>query len=265
MFLASASLKPRSADKNFPFNLAVVKRLETVEFTQPLTIIVGENGSGKSTLLEALACASERVSAGSFDLSRDPSLAHARRLGGALRLSWTQKTRRGLFLRAEDFFGYIRAQNDMKAELQAELRELRLENSHLPEPELRRISGPYAGSLAATEARYGGDLDANSHGESFLAFFKARLSAPGLYILDEPEAALSPLSQLAFLSLLRQAAENGSQIILATHAPILMVFPGAQLLEVRDGQLTETDFGELAHVKLFRDFLTAPEVFLRHL
>lgn len=265
MFLSSVCLKPDAPTVGFPFDLPVVRGLEPLRFSAPVTIVVGENGSGKSTLLEALACASERVSAGSVALGRDPSLEHARALAAALQLSWTQKTRRGFFLRAEDFFGYVKAQNAMKAQMRTELDRLQRDNDQLSELELKRISAPYAGSVRATEQRYGKDLDANSHGESFIAFFKARFGTPGLYILDEPEAALSPLRQLAFLSLLKEAARGGAQVILATHAPILMAYPGAQLLELRDGRLHKTLFEDIAHVKLLRDFLDLPEGFLRHL
>lgn len=232
----------------------------------PVTILVGENGTGKSTLLEGLAYACELPAAGSVErLDADATLAHVESLGSAMRLSWERKTRRGFFLRAEDFFGYVKAQNAMKQDLRAEVARVRRENAHLPELELRRITGPYAGSVAATESRYGGDLDGRSHGESFLAFFKGRITGPGLYVLDEPEAALSPLRQLAFLALVKDAVARGAQFVIATHAPILMAYPEASLYEIRDGAFTPARFDELEHVTTLRAFLDHPEAFLRHL
>ena len=182
-----------------------------------------------------------------------------------MRLSWTRRTRRGLFLRAEDYFGFVKAQNRMKAEMRQALERLEQENPHLPEGELKRISTPYAGSIAATEARYGQNLEAHSHGESFLAFFKGRLTGKCVYILDEPEAALSPLRQLAFLSLVKAAVARGAQFILATHAPILMALPEARLYEIRGDALAQAEFDELEHVRMMREFLEAPDTFLRHL
>ena len=265
MFLVDVSLRESAPEEGFPFDLPIVRHFRGLELTAPVTLLVGENGGGKSTFLEALAYASERVTVGSEAVERDLTLAHVRALGDALRLSWTQRTKRGFFMRAEDFFGYIKAQNTMKKELEGELRRLRRERPRLPGGEARRISAPYAGSVAATERRYGRDLDANSHGESFLAFFKGRLTGAGLYLLDEPEAALSPLRQLDFLSMIKEATERGAQFIMATHAPILMACPGAQVLELRENRLTPTRFDALEHVKLMRDFLNAPDAFTRHL
>jgi predicted ATPase len=248
----------------FPFNLPFLQGDAKVALA-PVTVFVGENGSGKSTLLEALALACDLPAAGSTDAAQDNTLEPVRPLADALKLSWTHRTRQGLFFRAEDYFGFVKAQNRMKAELRESLVQLRLENPTLPEAEFRRISAPYSGSLAATEARYGADLDAQSHGESFLAFFKGRLSGRGLYLLDEPEAALSPLRQLAFLSLLKEAAGRGAQILLATHAPILMAYPGALLYELREGRLERTAYDDLESVRTMREFLGAPESFTRHL
>lgn len=263
MLLQEVRLPPSGTE--FPFNLALLRGSREIKLDRPVTILVGENGSGKSTLLEAIALACELPVVGSHELSQnDPSLAPVAPLADALKLSWTHRTRRGLFLRAEDYFGYVKTQNRMKAEMRESLERLRRENPGMPELELRRISGPYTGSLAATENRYGGDLDARSHGESFLALFKGRLTGKGLYLLDEPEAALSPLRQLGFMALLKEAVARGAQFLIATHAPMLMAFPGARVLEVRGEQIVEAEFDELEHVRTMRDFLETPEAFLRH-
>lgn len=252
--------------EDFPLDLPMLRETPKVVLDAPVTILVGENGSGKSTLLEAIALAAELPLVGSAaDASADSTLAAVEPLADALRLVWSRRTRRGLFLRAEDYFGFVKSQNQMKAELRERLERLRTENEGVPELELRRISAPYAGSIAAVDRRYQGDLDARSHGESFLALFKARLTGEGLYLLDEPEAALSPLRQLAFMSLLRQATDRGAQFLIASHAPMLMAFPGARLLEVRGSRIVPAHFDELEHVRTMRDFLSAPEAFLRHL
>src|SRR4030095_11081077 len=116
--LTSISLKPGARRESaFPFNLPLVKHFQTLEIEAPVTFFVGENGSGKSTLLEAIAAATGSVSVGGEDLDRDRSLDHARRLGRQLKLTWRQKTRRGFFLRAEDFFNFARRLQSMQAEL----------------------------------------------------------------------------------------------------------------------------------------------------
>ncbi len=249
----------------FPFDLPLLRGTRRVVFDAPVTVLVGENGTGKSTLLEALAYACELPTAGSRPLEADPTLVHARALGDAMRLSWSARTRRGLFLRAEDYFGYVQNQNRMKAELRRDLEAVAEAGAQLPEGELRRRQQPFRDSLDAIEHRYRGDLEARSHGESFLAFFKGRITGTGLYLLDEPEAALSPLRSLAFLALLKDAVGRGAQVILASHSPILMAYPGARLYEVRDHVLAATTFDELEHVRTLRRFLVDPEAYLRHL
>ncbi|HEX7002601.1 MAG TPA: AAA family ATPase [Trueperaceae bacterium] len=255
-----------AAGDEFPFDLEMLRGTSELRLDRPVTLIVGENGSGKSTLLEAIALAAELPVVGSFEVAgADPSLGKVAPLADAIKLSWSHRTRRGLFLRAEDYFGYVKAQNRMKSEMRSQLQRLRDENPGMPEPELRRISSPYAGSLAATDSRYGGDLDERSHGESFLSLFKGRLGGAGLYLLDEPEAALSPLRQLAFLALVKEAVARGAQFLIATHAPILMAYPGARVYEVRGADVVAAEFDELEHVRTMRAFLDSPEAYLRHL
>ncbi len=124
---------------------------------------------------------------------------------------------------------------------------------------------PIATSLHEMEARYGVNLDANSHGESFLALFKARIVPGGLYLLDEPEAPLSPQSQLGLMAMLRDMTAQGSQFIIATHSPILLAFPDATIYSFDQPPVRRVPYGELEHVLLTRDFLASPERFLRHL
>lgn len=256
---------PEPADV-WPLSLPLLRRTRDLDLAQGVTILVGENGSGKSTILEALAIAAELPAAGARDdPADDPTLRPVHPLAHGLRLTWSVRSRRGLFLRAEDFFGYVREQNERDAELRAEADRLALENPRLPPAELARIQGTYLNPVRGRAVRYGGDLDARSHGESFLAFFASRLRGPGLYLLDEPEAALSPLRQLGFLALLSDAVRAGGQFVVATHAPVVMALPGARILEVRDGALEPTAFDDLEHVRTLRSFLDAPEAYLRHL
>jgi len=185
--LREIAIVPEIAGEGFPFAIPAVRQLERVRFETPVTFFVGENGSGKSTLLEAIAYAVESVTAGSESVGLDQSLSHVRPLGRAMRATWERKTRRGFFLRAEDFFGYVKRVKSELAGLQAQADRLRAENPTMPEGELSRISAPFAGSAGALRERYGEDLDARSHGEQFLDFFRSRLVPNGLYLLDEPE------------------------------------------------------------------------------
>jgi len=123
----------------------------------------------------------------------------------------------------------------------------------------------YTSELGAMERRYGEGVDARSHGESYLRFFQARFTPGGLYLLDEPEAPLSPVRQLSFLVMLQSMIEQDSQFIIATHSPILMAFPGAVILSCDGGTLRPIPYEEVEHVAITRTFLQDPRRYLRHL
>jgi predicted ATPase len=249
----------------FPFDLPVVRSFPGLRFDAPVTLFAGENGSGKSTILEAVAIAARAVTAGSAEAADDPSLDGVRALAGAMRLSWATRRHRGFFLRAEDFFGYAKRMATLRAELQAGLAAVDEEYADRPGLAHDLARTPYLRELGELERRYGEGLDARSHGESFLRFFEARLVPGGTYLLDEPEAPLSPGSQLALLSLLREMVDADCQVIAATHSPILLAFPGAAIWSFDRDPLGRVAYEDLEHVRLTRDFLAHPEAFLRHL
>lgn len=215
-----------------PFNIPLLQSGLSIALTTPVTFFVGENGSGKSTLLEALAWS---VGFGTQGGNRDHQFAeggdgHA--LGRALWLDWRQRTTSGFFLRAETFFNFA----------------------------------SYLEAAGSTYSSYGGEsLHVKSHGEAFLALFENRFE-DGLYLLDEPEAALSPQRQLALLRILHHlTAPRIAQFVIATHSPILLAFPGASVLSLDGGKVEQVDYRDTDHYRVTRDFLAAPERFFRHL
>ena len=246
----------------FPFVLPIVRNMGRVPLDSDITFFVGENGAGKSTLLEAIAAGVEVPSLGAKDVQRDETLVAARRLAQELRFSWQVKNRHGLFMRAEDFFAFVHKVNAERAELQA------LEQHY--DETLQGLGrdlavGAARGQRASLEQKYGEDADAFSHGESFLEVLQARITGAGLYLLDEPEAPLSPQRQLALISFLLAAVDRGCQFIIATHSPILLATPGARILLFEDGAIRPVAYDELDHVTFTRDFLNAPERYLKHL
>ncbi len=254
-----------SFNGSFPFNLPVAQTIQTLEFTTPVTFFVGENGSGKSTLLEALACAVESITVGIESVKTDPCLAAQRELSKYFRLVWTKRTHKGFFLRAEDFFGYAKQQNQLRAEMESDLRDVALEYKDRSAYARALASMSYAGQLSDMRRRYGDGLDVGSHGESFLALFQSRFVPGGLYLLDEPEAPLSPMRQLALIAMIKEMIAQDSQFIIATHSPILMAFPGATILSFDEGEIKPADYEDLESVRLMRDFLQNPGTFLQHL
>ena len=256
---------PVSERDTFPFSIPALRDLREMALPGPVTFLAGENGSGKSTLLEALAIATNLPTVGGTDAASDESLASQRLLARRMAAVWSKRTHRGFFMRAEDFFGFIRRLGDLKVQMEARLEEVDREYRGRSQLARTLAKGPAAGSLAAMRSRYGEDLDANSHGESFLRLFRSRFVPDGLYLLDEPEAALSPQSQLGFIAMMSDMVGQGAQFIIATHSPVLMAVPGATIYGFDSSPLREVPYDALDGVNLFRDFLTAPERYMRRL
>ncbi len=269
--LRSVSIEWPEEALGFPFSVPALAELGVLDLGTPVTFLVGENGSGKSSFLEALAWAVRATGVGSVPVDEDPTLEAVRPLGRAMRPIWNRRAHRGFFLRAEDFFGYVKRTNAEMASLDTTARalrsELRATRPDLPEGAIDKMASPYEGSAAALRGRYGDDLDARSHGEQFLSFFEARIVPGGLYLLDEPEVPLSPARQLALLSMIHDASTGTepSQFVIATHSPILMALPGARIYSFDELPVQAVDYDSLEHVQLTRDFLNAPERMLRHL
>ena len=257
---------PDWAQHRFPFTVPAIASMSSLDVDAPVVCFVGENGSGKSTLLEAIAIASNLPSAGSVDLARaDPTLHEQGVLARALKLAWRLRTNRGLFLRAEDFFGFQLLLKRERAELQETLDRMDVEYADRSDYAKTLAMGPIRSSMADMDRRYGADPDARSHGEAYLNFFQQRLVPHGLFLLDEPEAALSPQRQLALLAMIFDLVAEGAQFIIATHSPILLAFPGARIFSFDESPITEVGWEDTEHVRLTRDFLANPERYLRNL
>lgn len=247
--------EPAANGDAFPWTLPLVRDFERLQFRAAVTFLVGENGSGKSTLLEALAVAADAAALGGDDLRSDPTLAAAREFASGLTLSRAGRPRAKLFLRAEDVFGYTQRLAREMGDLGETARDFAG----------TRAQRYIAAQRAALSGRYGEDPDARSHGETFLALLQARIVPNGLYFLDEPETPLSPARVLAFIAILADAVAAGSQFAIATHSPILMAFPGADIRLFAGGTIAPVAYEDVEAVRLTRDFLNAPQRYLRGL
>lgn len=268
--LRSARLGAISEERagEFPFSVPVIRALagDEIAFTSEVTFLVGENGSGKSTLLEAIACAAGSIAVGSASVEQDSTLAPVRALAKQLRLSWSARRHAGFFMRSEDFFGFVKWNRDTRAEYQQALQEIDAEYGDRSELARGLARMPLLREIHDMDRRYGEDPDAASHGESYFTLFKSRFVPNGLYLLDEPEAPLSPMRQLGLLSLIKaMVEEQGAQYIIATHSPVLMAYPGAAIYSFDSAAIRPVAYDEVEHVSFTRAFLSAPQRFLRHL
>ena len=222
-------------------NISSLNKGLRLKLTKNVTFLVGENGSGKSTLLEGVA---EQCGFGLRGGNRNHNLNTGYRfagyesaLAGLLQLSWTPKRiSEGFFMRAESFFNFA-----------SYINELAVDDN--------RILRAYGGR----------SLHEQSHGESFLSLFNNQFEA-GIYILDEPEAALSPSRILAFIAVINQLEQSGrAQFLIATHSPMLICYPGAAIYQFDEEGVTETTYQDTEHYRLTKSFLDNPAAYLRHL
>jgi len=227
-------------DNQYPYNLSSVKSWDTLPLHENVTFLVGENGSGKSTLIEAIAIAAGfNPEGGSKNFNFSTEDSHSP-LSRHLRLSRApRRNKDGYFLRAESYFNVATQINTLDKE---------------------------PGSGPPIIDSYGGvSLHQQSHGESFMSLLMHRFRGEGLYILDEPEAALSPQRQFAFLTRMHDLIHQGSQFIIATHSPILMAYPDAWIYELQDGGPLRVEWENVEHVDTTRQFLKHPQTYLKAL
>ncbi|MGE7622230.1 AAA family ATPase [Viridibacillus sp. NPDC096237] len=233
MFLKKVTLLREGFENlhEYPFNIPSLQSLETLEFTQNVTFLVGENGSGKSTLLEGIADKCEFNTAGGSRNNLYEVHAAESVLGNHLRLSWSPKVMNGFFLRAETFYQFA---------------------SHIDSDSDHLMA-------------YGGkSLHQQSHGEAFLSLFKNRFGKKAIYLLDEPEAALSPARQLSLMRIMKDL-EQEAQFIIATHSPILLGYPGAAIYDFDSQPIQEVRYEETLHYILTKRFLDNREAILHEL
>lgn len=219
-----------AGNEEYPFCLPFLRGGLDLKFERSLCILVGENGTGKSTLLEGIAALAgyDEAGGGKGYMPVDHSAARETlggTLGRALRAAWLPKITTGWFFRAESFFSVAR----------------------------------YLDQAALEQGVDGPDFLSHSHGEGFLRFFQERCQRQGIFLFDEPESALSPLRQIDFLRQLRQMDYSGQcQVIMATHSPLLMAYPRAQLLQVSPGGLTPICLEDTEHFQLLSEFCRRP-------
>ncbi|MGG0649247.1 AAA family ATPase [Bacillus mycoides] len=239
MFLRKVTLLKEKVNSfnNYPFSISVIRNLDELTFKNNVTFFVGENGSGKSTLLESIGdnCGFNLNGGNRNNIYGDNNSS----LSPYIRLSWFPKIKNGFFFRAESFYNF--------ASYLDQLNEQTEENVYKP---------------------YGGiSLHKQSHGESFLSLFNNRFNnSDALYLLDEPESALSPIKQLVLLKIIRDLSLNNNvQFIIATHSPILLGYPDSTIFSFDGECITEIDYEMTDHYQITKYFLENRKGMLTHL
>jgi predicted ATPase len=245
----------------FPYNIPAVQHALDIELGNRITVFVGDNGSGKSTLLETIALAINLPLIGGH-ISQHPGFEAARILQPFLHIEWKRQTSKGFFFRAEDFSDFINSVENDNRKIKDDLRYL---EGKVDNTIIKQMSESMNYSLRTMRKNYGENMQAFSHGEAYLKILQTRINDKGIYLLDEPEAALSPLKQLSLLFLIIEILKKeNAQFILSTHSPIMMGIPGAIIYEIKEEGMQRVNYEETDHYRVTKTFLNNPESYLRH-
>ena len=248
----------------FPFNVPAVLHARNITLSEGVSIFVGDNGSGKSTLLESLASKLHLSGIGGGIDMEDGDYAAAREIIPRLQITWNREQRTGgFFFRAEDFSNFLRGLDRERVKINQDLFELKGE---VDDSIIKKLEESMNWKLRAMRKDYGDNMQAYSHGEAFLKILDTRMKGKGIFLLDEPEAALSPIRQLSLISMILQlAAKGNAQFIMATHSPILMGIPHATIYQITQDSMEQVAYRETTHYSITKNFLDNPEGFLRYL
>lgn len=260
-YLSSMSLNT-SRQNPFPFNISAVRHAKDIQLDAPITFFIGDNGTGKSTLLETLAYRLQLPHIDGAGYGKK-GFAAAKALLPYLELSWDIERSVGFFFRAEDFGDFINSVERNDAKLHGQLSDL---EGEVPPHILKQMKESANFQLHHVRRDYGQELDSFSHGEAYLQIMHQKINQRGIYLLDEPEAALSPSRQLALIYFIQQHLQDFmSQFIIVTHSPMLMAYPGANIYEITEERMKKVTLEETEHYTITRSFLNNPDAFLRRL
>lgn len=245
----------------FPYDIPAIKHANNLDFSNQITFLVGENGTGKSTLLEAIACRLQLPHMDGVGYSKN-SFDAAKTLLPYLELTWQIERSVGFFFRAEDFGDYLNSVHRVGTTIENQMGDL---GEEIPKHIIEEMKNNANYQLRRMRQNYGQELDTFSHGEAYLHIMNEMINTRGIYLLDEPEAALSPAKQLTLISFLNQHLKtHNSQFIIATHSPMLLAYPEATIYEITPKSMKKTNLEDTEHYTVTKSFLNNPEAFLRH-
>ncbi|MEP7252869.1 MAG: AAA family ATPase [Ginsengibacter sp.] len=260
-FLKSLSINTKKTNP-FPFNVAAVKFAKQINFNNKVTIFIGDNGCGKSTLLETIALNLTLPLIGGH-IQDHAGFEAARALQPYVEIEWRRQVNSGFFFRAEDFSDFINSVENENRKIRDDLRELK---GVVDDQIIKQMSESMNYSLNRMRKEYGENMQAFSHGEAYLKILQTRIGDKGIYILDEPEAALSPLRQLSLIFFITEVLKTkNTQFIISTHSPMLMGIPEALIYEIKEEGMERVNYRDTDHYRITTTFLNDPNYYLRNL
>lgn len=250
-------------DDIFPYHLPFFP--SSITFEKPVTILVGENGTGKSTWIELI-----QEVLGLYHIKhRDQKLDEIQHIihdaSRHVSCKYALKKPKGFFFSAEDFTSYIHYLTQEKREAYQELKRIEKDYENKSAFAKQQARMPFSRTVSDIEGMYEKDLLTSSHGEAYLDFFKSRLREQEIYLIDEPETPLSIQNQLTLLSMIDEGVQRGNQFIIATHSPIMMAIPYADIYQIDRETMKKTTYDQIESVVLLKQFMNHKESFFRHL
>ena len=246
----------------FPYDVPAIKYAKNIDLSNEINFFIGDNGTGKSTLIESIAFRLQLPHMDGSGYSKKAFQA-AITLSPYLELKFDIDRPVGFFFRAEDFGDYMNSIDRRDASLHAQLESL---EGVVPDRIIQEMKDNANYQIYHMRKHYGQELSSFSHGEAYMQIIQQKITKRGIYILDEPEAALSPAKQLALIYHIKEHLQvHQSQFIIATHSPILMAIPGTNLYEITESGMKKTNVEDTDHFMITKNFLNNPDMYLRHL
>jgi len=243
----------------FPFFLPLFQNPIHLPVHKPVMILVGDNGTGKSSLMKTIHQKLNLYEIEMKEFSNKEKIDVS-----TVKLTTGISKPKGFFFESSKFITYLEYINKEKTSAEEELKRVEKEYKNSSDYAKQMASTPFKKTIGELNGMYKKDLSKSSHGESYLDFFSSRLRPGQLYLLDEPETPLSVQNQLTLLALILDGVKQNCQFIIATHSPILSAIPGAQIYEIRNNCLMETEYDAIESIQLLKQFINHKEQFLKY-
>ena len=242
---------------DYPFSVEAVNNMDQMEFKYPITLLCGDNGCGKTTLMEILACKTSAIRVNAA-FRESPKTDAIQKIEDTFRIYMRRPARKNFYFSGEEFIKYIEWIESTKQDAREALKEI--EDTYEKGSYAAKLaSQPHLDTLASLSGMYATSLAKQSHGEGFIDFFQNRLIRNGLYLLDEPEAALSYENQYALSIMIMDAVEDGCQFIISTHSPIIAGIPSASIYDISQGKIKSSSYEELDNIRFLKLFMKQRE------
>ena len=246
----------------YPLSTGLISNLSEINFEFPVTILCGDNGCGKTTFMELLASCTNAIRIDT-NFHENDKITAIQSAQSYFRVVFSRRPSSTFFFQAEAFIKYIDELEQMKLDAKKAIEQIDIDYAEKSAYARSLAKEPHYDTLDSISRMYANELSKRSHGEGFLDFFSSRLKKNGLYLLDEPEAALSYENQFVLSMLIKEALDMECQFVIATHSPVITAIPEAKIYEIVKGSFYNSEYEDIDNVRFLKQFLSDPKRFFR--